>query len=274
MMPKQRFSAVSASSQSSAENGIWSAVTGGADGHVQGARIECDKREKVNVTRVINLTRGLTEEDIRKIESHAQDGRWKEELREGDRYSVLFIAICRGLVKDAEYLIQQPGISLDTKCGNMKRTALHAAVIMENDYIVSRILQNPHVLPSQLVNLSDGWKCTALHFAAGRCGIDEIEADTEPEVSREPEDLPETSSKNYVNAEMLLKHGADFDAQNGGFRTPLHSLISEKGILGKETVAFATLLLNAGAEVNTKDEYGMIPITTAGLCESTNPVFR
>ncbi|KAF3062154.1 hypothetical protein GL218_03548 [Daldinia childiae] len=229
-----------ASLKTLAENNIWHAVTHGKDGEVEktlkqwGSKVsEDDKAELVNTFRNF-------EEDIENIQSQTWD--MMDDVQIGAGYSLLSIAICRNLLEDVKFLVQQPGISLNTPSGSERLTPLHMAIIGEHSDLVSEILHNRSTAPSQLVNTRDSDGKTALHHAVMKYCWKEEEFTEE--------------SKTRKDVLQLLKHGANIDAQNRSFHTPLHLLIIHGP--DREEIEFARLLLENGAEVNTKDEYGEI----------------
>jgi uncharacterized protein len=58
------------------------------------------------------------------------------------------------------------------------------------------------------------------------------------------------------NGKALLEGGASMAAQNNKGSTPLHILCYGQDE-SKHSIAFATMLIEAGADVNAKDKYGM-----------------
>lgn len=184
--------------------------------------------------KLVNLCRPLTQEEIERVEG------LEEDMDEGE-YSILFIAICRGWHKDVEYLLRRPEIALGIQCGSHRRTTLFEAVRRESDALVSKILECPFVSPSQHIDIGDADENTPLHQVALNMGSDERK--------------PSTENSNVKSFNALLLHGANIDAFNNQFRTPLHILANYRPP-SKEAAKCAKELLEAGAEVNPKDENG------------------
>ncbi|KAI1660907.1 hypothetical protein F4813DRAFT_386316 [Daldinia decipiens] len=234
-----------------AENNIWYAVTHGEDGEV-GRTLERWESLKQWVTEVgeddkaslVNTFRNLKQKDIENIQSQIRD--MMVDLHTGVGYSLLSIAICRNLLKDVKFLVQHKAISLNTPSGSKGLTPLHIAIITGRSSLVFEILHNRSTAPSQLVNARDYDGRTTLHHAVMKYDWNEEEP---------------TGNTAHKVILQLLKHGANIDAQNHSFHTPLHLLIIDD--LNQETMPFAQLLLENGAEVNTKDEYGDSPLHSA-----------
>ncbi|KAI2783600.1 hypothetical protein F4815DRAFT_442467 [Daldinia loculata] len=227
-----------------AENNIWHAVTHGKDGEVEETlkqwAILVDEDDKASL---VNTFRNLEEEDIENIQPRTRD--MMNDIKIGAGYSLLSIAIYRNLLRDVKFLVQQPAISLNTPSGSERLTPLHIAIIREHSDLVFEILHNRSTAPSQLVNTRDYDGRTSLHHAVMKYGWNEEEP---------------TRNKSHKVVLRLLKHGANVDAQNRSFHTPLHLLIIHGP--DPEAMPFAQLLEN-GAEVNTKDEYGDSPLHSA-----------
>lgn len=238
--------------ESRLKHDIWRAVTQEADGAVtdllkkndSGIELGCRKLQYL-----VTALRVVTDEDLKKIDDKVQE---LVMVNVDHSCSVLAIAFYRDLSKDVEYILQKVPTSIDAPCDDAGLTLLQAAVLLSKVDMVSRILKDLSLPPSQRVNVSDKSGDTALHVAGIPCGRAYKEINT-PSTS-----LPE-QSQNYENIIQLLQHGANIDAQNDSFRTPLHYLILEP--FGEETVAIAKLLLENGAEVNTKDNYGELIMT-------------
>ncbi|RMJ15789.1 hypothetical protein CDV36_004508 [Fusarium kuroshium] len=164
------------------------------------------------------------------------------------RCSVLFIAICRGHDKDAEYLLRNHKIDLTFQSSKNKRTVLFQAVAQKKANLVSRILQHPFMAPSHYINLGDSRKFTVLHQISGMAG-------------------------EYVDngvmwgiLDAILQYGPNVDALNEDLQTPLHQLIVQD--IGKESKRCLERLLDADAEFNTQDNDGNSPLHDA--CRKRN----
>ncbi|KAI0111468.1 hypothetical protein F4814DRAFT_422564 [Daldinia grandis] len=228
-----------------AENKIWHAVIHGQEGEVEATLKQwVDLVDEDDKASLVNTFRKLEEEDIENIHPRTQD--MMNDIKIGAEYSLLSIAIYRNLLKDVKFLVQQPAISLNTPSGSERLTPLHIAIIKEHFDLVFEILRNRSTAPSQLVNTRDYDGKTTLHHAVMKYGWNE-----------------EEPTKNNIHKIVLqlLKHGANIDAQNRSFHTPLHLLIIHGP--DREGISFAQLLLENGAEVNTKDEYGDSPLHSA-----------
>ncbi|KAJ3457001.1 hypothetical protein MRS44_014142 [Fusarium solani] len=156
------------------------------------------------------------------------------------RCSVLFIAICRGHDKDAEYLLRNHKIDLTFQSSKNKRTALFQAVAQKKANLVSRILQHPFMAPSHYINLGDSKMFTVLHQISG--------------MASEP--VEDGVMLRILDA--ILQYGPNVDALNDSLQTPLHQLIVQD--IGKESKRCLERLLDADAEFNTQDNDGALII--------------
>ncbi|KAI1807231.1 hypothetical protein F4811DRAFT_567129 [Daldinia bambusicola] len=238
-----------ASTKTLAESKIWRAATHGEDGDV-GATLKhwsrvVDDDERASL---VNTYRNLEEEDVEKIQP--QPPGMKDDIKIGVGYSLLSVTIYRNLINDIKFLVQQPSILLNTPSGSERLTPLHISIIRENYDIVFEILHNRSTAPSQLVNAYDYHGRTALHHAVMKWSRNEKETKNLSEIS-----------KSHRIVLQLLTYGANIDAQNRSFHTPLHLLVIHGS--DQEAMPFAELLLENGAEVNTKDEFGDSPLHSA-----------
>ncbi|KAI8956554.1 hypothetical protein F5Y11DRAFT_353549 [Daldinia sp. FL1419] len=228
-----------------AENNIWYAATHGEDGGVEAAlKHWINQVDEDDEASLVNIFRYVKEEDIQGLGAQIGD------IIVGDGYSLLSIAIYRNLVSDVKYLVRQPSIALDEPSGSEGLAPLHIAVIKERFDIVKELLRNRSIAPLQLVNTRDLNGRTALHHAAVKCSRDEGEPTN-----------PTGMSKKHETISLLLKYGANIDAQNRSFHTPLHLRILQSA--NGDILAFTKFLLLNGAEVNTKDEHGESPLHSA-----------
>ncbi|CAH0023619.1 unnamed protein product [Clonostachys rhizophaga] len=231
--------------KSLAEDALWRAATRGNDGGIQ--KVIQEKENKVHPRQLVNLSRELDEEAVQRIEEPTE----REML---GKYSVLFISICRNLQENAKYLIGQPDTALDGQFGISRRTALFEAVIRGNLEIVTEMMESPYFAASQYINIGDKEGNTPLHRVAKNC--------TESEGAEG--ELCEKARSDSVNVQLLqalLLRGAYVDALNNDFYTPLHLLSTVT--LDEESKKCISLLFDAGAEVNTKNEFGDSPLHDA-----------
>ncbi|PNP76718.1 hypothetical protein FNYG_10137 [Fusarium nygamai] len=188
-----------------------------------------DIKERLRL--IANKCRYLTDDEANQLQV----------VQSGVPLSILFIAICRGHSENAKYLLksQQIQIDLRMKFSWKECTVLHQAVTEHNLTIVSYILRHSSMAPLEYIDIGDHLGYTPLHYVTDEVGI------------------PETSDANGTMARILrklLQYGADIDHISDSGWTPLHNLI-----LGEPSRAFTAcleLLLEAKAEVNTKDSYG------------------
>ncbi|KAI1470342.1 uncharacterized protein F4812DRAFT_261902 [Daldinia caldariorum] len=229
-----------------AERNIWWAATHDVDGGVEAALREWAKNiDEDERASLVNTYKNLEEEDIKRIQPDMKD-----DINIGVGYSLLSIAIYRNLINDIKFLLQQPSILLNRPSGSELLTPLHISIIRENYDIVFEILRNRSTAPSQLVNAYDYHGRTALHHAVMKWTKNGKEAEDTSEMSR-----------SHRIVLQLLTYGANIDAQNRSFHTPLHLLVIHGS--DQEATRFAEILLENGAEVNTKDEFGDSPLHSA-----------
>ncbi|VUC36440.1 unnamed protein product [Clonostachys rosea] len=228
-----------------AQDALWLAATRGNDGGIQD--VIQKKENKVTPGDLVNLSRELDEEAVQKIEKATE-----EEML--GKYSVLFLSICRNLNENATYLIGQSDTVLDGQYGSSRRTALFEAVIRRNIDIVTEMMESPYFAASQYINIGDREGNTPLHRVTMNCTESE-------ETEGELDEKPRSDSVNVQLLQALLLRGAYVDALNNEFYTPLHILSTVT--LDKESKKCISLLFDAGAEVNTKNQFGDSPLHDA-----------
>lgn len=162
--------------------------------------------------------------------------------RDGEDWQPLHRAIYHNQVKTVEYLLQQKGININTRCQNGK-TALHLAA----EYPSS----NPEMIE--------------MLISAG------IDVDTRDDLGRTPLHYA-ASSYNSASIRLLLVNGAEVDAKNKNGRTPLHLAIlhaSSSPMKGSGSFdEIAEALLNAGANTEEPDKRGKTPsVEYQELCQ-------
>ncbi|PKS12293.1 hypothetical protein jhhlp_001593 [Lomentospora prolificans] len=157
-------------------------------------------------------------------------------------YSVLFAAITGDHPKDVDYLVQNFKIALDARCGFQRRTAIAQAVKKKRWNMVYTILESPFTRPSHYINLVDFAGDAPIHYLASFLSDGSSFADYDEMVE-------------VVYA--LIQHGANIDSPDTSSLTPLHTIIFYRSL--GAPVRAVQILLDAGAEVNTKDESGTFP---------------
>ncbi|KAF5617254.1 hypothetical protein F25303_13333 [Fusarium sp. NRRL 25303] len=180
--------------------------------------------------------------------------------------SILWMAIDRRHKSDVSYLLTQRNQKLHIQNGDWKRTALHRAVLILDVELILNILEGgSSTSPHAYINAEDGLSKTALHTLVDDWHL--VEDDVLVSESINTDDL----DRHLKIFGLLYRHGADINAFDGRFRTPLHHGLATAlhskimDIECKPVVPILYKLLEAGAEVNTKDINGNSPLHTA--CE-------
>ncbi|KAF5671946.1 hypothetical protein FDENT_10792 [Fusarium denticulatum] len=200
-----------------------------------------------------NSSRRLTEKECLRLEDWSQSA--------SSAVSILWTAINRGHKSDVDYLLKQRNQKLYMQNGDWQRTVLHKAVSNADAELTRNILEvGSSTSPQAYINAEDRIQMTALHIlvAGGIFG------------SR--------STKNEYLGEalkildLLSRHGANINALDGRFMTPLHLMLSEAVLWRGTDLEYIIPMLNrfleAGAEVSTKDMQGHSTLHTA--CELQN----
>ncbi|KAK7423727.1 hypothetical protein QQX98_000917 [Neonectria punicea] len=151
----------------------------------------------------------------------------------------LFEALAAGNEAEAARLIDERDFKWDSKIGEQQATAMHQAVEHGQKNIVAKLARKY----SDAVDGSDKYGRTPLHYVAAQPHADEL-------------------------TRTLLKNGANVDALDSQNLTPLHAVVwvpswPEGEGEDDNRVGVATLLVNSGAEVNTRDVFGDSPLHDA-----------
>ncbi|RBA14968.1 hypothetical protein FPRO05_13184 [Fusarium proliferatum] len=183
--------------------------------------------------------------------------------------SILWMAIDRHHKSDVSYLLTQRNQKLHIQNGDWQRTVLHRAVSILDVELTLNILEGgSSTSPHAYINAEDGLSRTALHTLVDDWHLVEDAAFVSDSINT---DVLDQHLKIF---DLLYRHGADINAFDGRFRTPLHhglaTVLHSKimDIECKSIVPILYKLLEAGAEVNTKDINGNSPLHTA--CEKQN----
>ncbi|KAG5786873.1 hypothetical protein H9Q69_014051 [Fusarium xylarioides] len=171
------------------------------------------------------------------------------------KVSILWMAIHQDHKSDMEYLLTERNQKLEMGNTFQQKTVLHKAVSESDGDLVRNILENNSLTsPETYINAGDFVNRTPLHdvvvYAFRRLSIPtSIELDNTLKVFG-----------------LLSEHGANINALDDLFMTPLHLLFSEalywkNRLEGNREHSFLIPLLDsfllAGAEVQTKDMEGM-----------------
>ncbi|KAF5534546.1 hypothetical protein FNAPI_12335 [Fusarium napiforme] len=194
-----------------------------------------------------NSSRKLTKKEILQVQDWSSNA-----------VSILWAAITRGHKSDVNYLLRQRNQKLLRRNGDWHQTVLHMAVSNKDLDLARDILEeSSSTSPQTYINAEDDFSRTALHILVDERIIDRS--------MRNRKDLEKT----LQIFDLLCRHGANINALDGQFMTPLHQLLS-RALNWKETdlmyeliVPVLERLLQAGAEVNTKDTEGNSPLHIA-----------
>ncbi|KAF5234775.1 hypothetical protein FANTH_11964 [Fusarium anthophilum] len=197
-----------------------------------------------------NSSRRLTVKEIMRLQD------WTNST--SSAVSILWTAIDRGHKSDVDYLLRQRNQKLYMENGDWQRTVLHKAVSNLDAKVTRDILEGgSSTSPQAYINAEDSTHRTALHILIGVCFFGRTL----------------TNNQDLGNAlkifDLLYRHGANINALNGRFRTPLHLVLMEalfqQGTDLESIIPIFHRLLEAGAEMSTKDILGNSPLHTA--CE-------
>ncbi|SCV51637.1 uncharacterized protein FFB14_12106 [Fusarium fujikuroi] len=188
---------------------------------------------------IANTCRQLTEDQADRAGLENAAGHWA---------SILFIAICRGHDVNAKYLLEALNVKiyLQRRFTWAKETVLYRAVVKKDLDIVSLILKHNCMAPLEYIDIGNIYGHTPLYQIteeAGDYGFADVDG-----IMRKI-------------LEKLLLYRADVDAAGDKGWTPLHNLIL--GELNEASRVYIKRLLEAKAEVNTKDIYGDSPLHDA-----------
>ncbi|CEF71957.1 unnamed protein product [Fusarium graminearum] len=187
-----------------------------------------------------NTSRELTSKEQAQIRTY-----------EGGTYSILWIAIHRQHLIDVDYLLKNRNIELHTRNGYQQETALHEAVWNRNEQIIESILgSDTSASPSGCVDLCDVLSETPLHTVFKNHALEPFQ-DTSLEGDRI-----------FRISTVLLDHGANINALNEIYHTPLHLLL-QWGYSDAQIGPLLNRFLAEGAEVNSKDFQGRTPLHVA-----------
>lgn len=166
-------------------------------------------------------------------------------------FSLLWMAIHQDHKSDVDYLLSSRNQNLHKRNGSSQVTVLHLAVFKRDLDLVRDILEkSSYTSPHTYINAGTIRSESALHMSV-------VNSFWDP-----PSPESERSCKTSEIFDLLSRYGANTNALDVGFRTPLHKLLLVANALegfGVETVSITDMmdkLLQAGAEVNTKDMQG------------------
>ncbi|KAM0494440.1 hypothetical protein ACHAP8_008583 [Fusarium lateritium] len=158
--------------------------------------------------------------------------------------SILWICIHRNHTSDVDYLLRNANIDLQTRNGSRQETVLHEAVSNNAQRFVDSILEtNSSASPLGCIELGDRFSNTPLHYLMHIY------------VNNIPQENSEESRMMIEMAKSLLEHGANVNALNYAFETPLHLLVGSRNRDDCIIPLLQELLLK-GAEVNSKEQMG------------------
>jgi hypothetical protein len=205
-----------------------------------GYRMAVQARLEGIADRLANLSRKLTKKERQRAKE------WMP-----GTVSVLWMAICRGHKSDVDYLLTKRNIKLHMQNTLSQETVLHKAVSKEDCDLVCDILEkSSSTSPETYINVGDILSRTALH---------NLVFDSVSGILLTNVDGLDKTLKIFAS---LSEYGANINALDWRFMTPLHLLLS--AALGQEErnrkfeslIPLLDSLLLAGAEVNTKDMEG------------------
>ncbi|KAH6950118.1 hypothetical protein DER45DRAFT_580044 [Fusarium avenaceum] len=199
-------------------------------------------------TKLGNLCHILSEKENEAIRKYSED--WKSGA---GMHSILSIAIIRNQKDNVSYLLETSKIDLHTLWGSTEETVLHYAVRLRYWDLAKMILQSSSMPPILYINTGNWKQDTALHELV-YCCISKPKFDP---------DWTFDNSDEHTIFELLLGCGANVDAISFVYKTPLHRLVSS--YVDARDKSLLQCLLDAGAEVNTKDYEGNTPLHSA--CE-------
>ncbi|KAG4260819.1 hypothetical protein FPRO03_02642 [Fusarium proliferatum] len=226
---------------------------------VEDCEMAVQARLEVIADQLANSSRALTKKE-------------REQVHETGLYlgsgtiSLLWMAIHQNHKSDVDYLLSEHNQKLHKGSRWNQETVLHRAVSNNDLNLVRDILEkSSYTSPHTYINVGDSGSRTSLHeLVSSLCSA-----------SRYPD--PESLGHTFEILDLLSRYGANINALDMSFRTPLHLLLSRtlicKNYLPEELSSIPIdplmdKLLRAGAEVNTKDFQGVTPLHIA--CELRN----
>ncbi|OBS26142.1 hypothetical protein FPOA_00085 [Fusarium poae] len=183
------------------------------------------------------------------------------QVRGDDIVSILWICIHRNHASDVDYLLRNANIDLRTRSFSSEETVLHKAVSTKTQQFVHSILEtNSSVSPLGCLELGDDMSETPLHTVI-KTYLDDTREGT-----------PEESHMIIGIAKLLLEHGANVNALNIGYETPLHLLLGWRNYRSFPIVPLLEELLSKSAEVNSRDSEGCSPLHLACQKQDTQAI--
>jgi ankyrin repeat protein len=181
----------------------------------------------------------------------------------------LLLAVDAGHIEAATFLIQQK-VDINPATANAEKTALHFAIIQQNEHLMDILLQNgadPNVYPPTVNNGKKSGICTKFRNPLSYCvnigWLDGIQlllkhnADVNSNWLEGGTALHIASTYSRQGAaRLLLENGARTDIWDGR-RAPLHSAAAA----GDKEVLEA--LLEYGADPNERDLFGLTALDIA-----------
>lgn len=198
--------------------------------------------------RLANLSRSLTKKEKRQAQQRGYQD-WSSRT-----FSLLWMAIHQAHKSDVEYLLSEHNLKLNKGNGRNQETVLHLAVTKNDLDLTREILEkSSYTSPHTHINAGEIGSRTAIHILVFSLVIRRL-----PPPAK---DLART----FAIFDLLSQYGANINALDNGFRTPLHMLLSDTISCKRhhpESLSAIPLdhlmdkLLQAGADVNTKDFQG------------------
>ncbi|KAF5705047.1 ankyrin repeat domain-containing protein [Fusarium globosum] len=210
-------------------------------GRAENREMAVQARLEAIAERLANSSRSLT----KKEQEQAQKW-WNSD----GSFSLLWMAIQQDHKSDVDYLLTEHNQKLHKGNGFYNETVLHLAVWKNDLDLIRDILEkSSSTSPHTYINTRDTRSKTVLHVLVINSPVNRISA----------------LRKTVEIVDLLLQYGANINALDNGFRTPLHQLL-ETLIMQKNLPRNLPIIpldplmdafLQAGAEVNTKDYQGM-----------------
>ncbi|KAG8674122.1 hypothetical protein FPOAC1_000085 [Fusarium poae] len=197
-------------------------------------------RMKAIADRLAKTSRRITQKEWQQLQCVARG-----------EVSILWIVITRNHLLDVKYLLKNNDIDLRSRNGVNQETVLLRAVSQNNEHIIRSILEtNSSVPPLRYIDIGNQRSQTPLHIS--------IEA-----YLQGPQQHDSEESHTILRiCTLLLEHGANVNALDDRFQTPLHLLLGSR----ESDVPIGPLLqilLSDEAEINIKDIRGNSPLHLA-----------